>query len=581
MRSIKYIFLLFIMVFQSCQDDVLERLPLDKIAEDDIWNDEVMMTAYVTNLYSRFPFHAFEQNSWFPWTDEGTRSTGNAGNITLGTVSKSSEGSGTEYWDYGYIRDINMFIEKVGDATINESSKSQMEGEVRFIRAFVYFEMMKRYGGVPLVDIVIDPFSKIETKYTARATEETIADFIDGELTLAIGLLTDVATPKGRVNKWTAYALQSRAMLWAASIARYGTLGADGLTGIPAGKADAYYTKASEAADAVIGSMNYSLYNAIPEDKAENYRRIFLDEGNGEVIFEKPYDGVNVAHSWDVWQGPNQWAVRGGLADPSLDFILDYENADGSTDQPVFGPGMLYDNGAAPFAKKDPRLFATVFFQGDAWAGGRVETYEGLDPSVTPDPSAVIRNPNSTYEGTPAVGRDSRSLTKDDFSTNSGFHLKKYIDDGATKIPEGQSKSNWIVFRLAEMYLAKAEAQFELGNLKDAAEALNKTRDRAGISLVDESTITLDKVRTERRSELGFEGDHRFWDLRRWRSAQSVLNKRLQGLQIIFHYESGKYYFIPFDCESFTRVFRPEHYYNPITNDRIDNNPDLIENPLY
>jgi hypothetical protein len=112
-------------------------------------------------------------------------------------------------------------------------------------------------------------------------------------------------------------------------------------------------------------------------------------------------------------------------------------------------------------------------------------------------------------------------------------------------------------------------------------EALNMTRERAGISLVDESTITLDKVRTERRSELGFEGDHRYWDLRRWRTAQNVLSKRFQGLQIIFHYESGQFYFIPFDCESFTRIYRPEHYYNPITNGRIDNNPDLVENPLY
>ncbi|MEX2232911.1 MAG: RagB/SusD family nutrient uptake outer membrane protein [Cyclobacteriaceae bacterium] len=327
--------------------------------------------------------------------------------------------------------------------------------------------------------------------------------------------------------------------------------------------------------------MQYSLYNALPADKIENYRKIFVTENNSEIIFEKPYDGVNVTHSWDAWQGPNQWAVRGGTGNPMLDFILGYENIDGSATQPVFGPGQLYNNGAEPFANKDPRLFATVFFQGDSWASGTVLTYEGIDPSVTPNPASVIRNPNSTHQGVPATGLDSRSQTKDDFSTNSGFIIKKYIDDTATKIPENQSKSNWIVFRLAEMYLTKAEAEFEMGNLTDAVTALNMTRSRAGISQVDESTITLDKVRTERRSELGFEGDHRYWDLRRWRTGQSVLSKRFQGLQIIFHYESGQYYFIPFDCESFTRVFRPEHYYNPITNARIDNNPDLVENPLY
>lgn len=579
MKSIKYVLLLCFIGFQSCEDDVLERSPLDKIPAGDVWNDEVLMNAYVTNLYSRLPYHAFEQQNWYSWTDEGTRSTGNASNIVQGTVSKSSEGAG--YWDYGYIRDINVFLENVGASSITDAAKKQLEGEVRFLRAFSYLEMMKRYGGVPLVDIVIDPFQPIDQQYTSRATEEAVANFIDADLTTAVGLLTDAPTPKGRVNKWTAHALRAQAMLWAASIGKYSTVQLDGLVGIPAGKADSYYAKAIESADAVINSTHYSLYDEISDSKSENYRNIFLDENNDEVIFEKPYEGVNIGHSWDAWHGPNQWAVRGGQGNPLLEFILGYENIDGSTDQPVFGEGTLYDNGMEPFINKDPRLFATVFFQGETWGPITVETYEGLDPSPTPTPASIIRNPNSTHEGVAAVGQDSRSLTKDDFSTNSGFHIKKYIDDSGSKIPENQSASNWIVFRLAEMYLIKAEAEFELGHLPEAVTALNMTRDRAGINLVDESTITLDKVRTERRSELAFEGGHRYWDLRRWRIAETVLSKRFQGLQIIFHYESGQYYFLPFNCESFTRVFQPQHYYNPITNGRIDNNPDLIENPLY
>jgi hypothetical protein len=131
------------------------------------------------------------------------------------------------------------------------------------------------------------------------------------------------------------------------------------------------------------------------------------------------------------------------------------------------------------------------------------------------------------------------------------------------------------------MYLTRAEAEFEQGNLTPAVEALNMTRDRAGISLVTEATITLDKVRTERRSELAFEG-HRFWDLRRWRAAQAAVNGvTMQGLHITWHYPTGKYYFIPFNAETFTRSFPQQQYYNPITSARIDNNPKLIENPLY
>ena len=119
-------------------------------------------------------------------------------------------------------------------------------------------------------------------------------------------------------------------------------------------------------------------------------------------------------------------------------------------------------------------------------------------------------------------------VPKDDMSTNSGFIGKKYIITTERDIAEGACYTNLIVLRLAEMYLTKAEAEFEMGNTAPAVTALNMTRDRAGISLVDATTITLDKIRTERRSELAFEA-HRYWDLRRWRTAMTVLNDRFTG----------------------------------------------------
>jgi starch-binding outer membrane protein, SusD/RagB family len=581
MKTIKYSFLFVVLLF-SCQE-VLDRAPDDKLYPDQVWKSESMVQGLVTNLYSRFPFFAFEQGNWYSWTDEGTQSTGNSSAITQGTVSRSSELSGMVYWDYAYIRDCNVFLENIGKAEVSEENKKQWEGEVRFIRAYAYFEMMRRYGGIPLVDVVLDPFSAIDDKYVVRSKEEDIVAFIDSELTKAVALLADVPTPRGRINKWSAYALQARANLWAASIAKFSTVQLNGIVGIPAEKANTYYQKASAAASQVINSGKYALYNGDPSDKSENYRKIFVT-ANSELIFVRPYDGVMVGHSWDEWMGPNQWASRGGQGNPTLDFILGYENADGSTDQPAFGTANLYDNGAAPFAKKDPRLFGTVFFQGDKWATITVQSYEGLDPSATPTPSAVITNPNQSYKNIPCVGDDSRNLTKDDFSTNSGFHIKKFVDNTRQKTPNGQSKTSWIVFRLAEMYLIKAEAEFEQGNKLPAVAALNMTRERAGISLVDENTISQDRIRNEWTSEMAFE-THRYWNLRRWRQAHNVLNTRVRGLQTILHYPSSdepiKFYFIPFNAESFTRVYRQEHYYNPITNGRINNNPKLVENPLY
>ncbi len=559
-------------------NDVLELTPLDKINAEKVFTDEVLTQAYVTNLYSRFPFNAF-RSAQSTSCDEMTGSTGNSSNVTRGTVSKSSEAHGQ--WDYTYIRDMTVFIDKIKASALKDAVKKQLEGEVRFLRAFTYFEMQKRYGGVPLVDVVIDPFKAIDKKYTTRSKEEQIADFINSELEAVIALLTDVKTPLGRANKWSALALKSRANLWAASIAKYSTVQLNGIVGIPASRATDFFTKASKAADDVINSGKYALYNPVPSDKIENYRRIFIDEEHSEIIFERAYDGVNVGHNWDAWNPPNQFAERGGTDDPTLDFCLDYENADGSTDAPLFGTANLYTDGRGPFAKKDPRLFATVFFEKDAWSGSVVATYEGIDTTKAgPNTAKIVSLTTGSYQGMPYVGIDSRTQVKDDFSSNSGFLPKKFTDNRKVKIADGQSITNWPVFRLAEMYLNKAEAEFELGNTAAAVTALNMTRNRAGIKAVDATTITLSKIRNERRAELAFE-NHRYWDLRRWRIAETVLNKQLQGLRIIYHFWSGKYYFLPIACEAFTRSYVPAMNYNPITDSRRNNNPDLIENPLY
>ncbi len=580
MKNIKFLLILIVIVTSACED-VFDKKPLNKISESDVWQQEALIQAYVNNLYVRFPLNnPFSHYQWYTWSDEATTAEGNVySNVSRGGASRSSDEPA--YWDYGFIRDLNTFLEKIAGTPIAEDVKIEMEGEVRVIRAVAYWEMQKRYGGVPLVDVVLDPFSEIDEKYTKRATEEAIADFVDSELAKAIPMLTDDASSMGRINKWVAYAYKAKANLWSASIAKFGSVQLQGLVGIPATRANDFYTKASEAAQAVIASGKYTMYHEIT-DKAENYRNLFLDETNSEVIFAKIYDGANIGHSWDLFNAPPTTAAgRGGIGNPMLEFLLGYENIDGSATQPEFGAAHLYDNGFAPFANKDPRLRACVFFQADAWLGGTIQTYEGIDPGVVPTPSAIISNQSTIYNGMPSVGADSRMAGSDDMSTNTGYIVKKYVRN-EKYVGEGLSPTNWIVFRLGEMYLIKAEAEFEKGNPAPAAEALNVTRERAGISLVTAATITRDKIRTERRSEMAFEEGNRYWDLRRWRIAEEVLNShRFQGLRIIYHYVSGKYYFLPLDAESFSRSFKPEHYYNPITNDRINNNPDLVENPLY
>ena len=572
-----YIYAVFLIIALHSCEDVFEKEPLDRISDAAVWDNPSLVQAYVTDLYARFPFFQFSN---FTLVDKATI-TSNLNNenvITTGGMSHTSEGLG--YWNYSLIRDLNFFIERIQDSEISPELKAQLEGEVRTIRAVVYFEKQKRYGGVPLVDVVLDPLLETDVTYLRRSAEESIADFVDSELTIAIGLLGTDISQKGRINRYTAYAYKARANLWTASIAKYSTVQLDGLVGIPANRANEFYEKAANAANAVIQSGRYQLYEQF-SDRSENYRHIFIEDGNSEVIFERLYDGVTIGHGFSRDNHPTRFSDGiGSITNPVLEFLLGYENIDGSADQPLLGPDHIYADGIDLFSKKDPRLRATVFLQGESFAGDIISTYDGLDPNPQPDPAGIIAGVGTYHEGTPTVGPDGR-YQDSHWVTSTGFLLRKYTSN-TTFIPVGQETTSWKAVRLAEMHLTLAEAEFERGNLGPAATALNATRARAGISLVDENSITLDHVRTERKNELAFEG-FRWWDLRRWRIARDVLQREdtFTGLRIILHYETGQYYFFPSEAEPFTRVFREEHYYNPITAARMENNSYLVENPGY
>lgn len=566
----------------SCDKDVLDRKPLDKISNEEVWQSESLMQGYVIDLYARFPSFAYVD--YYMYSDEGTGSTGNSNAVTQGTLSKGNVPNILEYWDYEYIRDCNIFLANVVDAPVAEEIKQQLEGEVTAMRAVAYFEMAKRYGGVPIVTEVIDPFGEVADELKKRKTEEEVYDFVDAEFTRAVGLLenTESQSPTARINKWTALALQARANLWAASIAEYGEVQLNGIVGVPGNRADEFYQKASAAASTVINSGPYELYNG-KEDKAQNYQFIFLEEGNSEIMFAKEYNGVEVSHAWDHWKAPARFASgQGSRCNPTLDFILRYENVDGSTVDytQFFNENNLYENGWDIFKDKDPRLNATVLFQGSFFVDDEIETYEGIDTGATPDPNNIVNNPSLSYEGVKQVGVDSRLVVGDDKTTNSGFLVRKWCDEPNLPVPANQSQVDWTIMRLAEVYLTKAEAEFHLDNAPEAVIALNATRERAGISLVDETTISLEKIQIEWMAEYAFE-NKRFWDLRRWRIADEVLNNQFRGLRIIWHYESDQYYFLPLLAETFNRVFRQEHYYLPITNEMLNNNPLLQQNPLY
>ena len=583
MKNKIFIFILIALISAtySCED-VLDRAPLDKISDSDVWQDESLMKGYVIDLYSRFPSFAYVD--YFVYSDEGTWSSGNSNAVTMGTMSKSNVPDDLQYWDYGFIRDINVFLENAPDAPVQDNVKNQLLGEVTAMRATAYFEMAKRYGGVPLITEVIDPYGSIPEELQMRKKEEEIYDFVEAEYVKAIQLLeeTDSQKPTARINKWTALALKARANLWAASIAKYGQVQIDGLVGVSPGRANEFFQKAADAAETVINQGPYSLYEG-KSDKAENYQYIFLDEGNSEIMFAKEYNGVEVKHNWDHWKAPARFASgQGSRCNPLLDFILNYENVDGSTIDytEFFNEKYLFDSGWDIFKDKDPRLYGTVLFQSAPFVDDIMQTYEGIDTGLVANTANIVNNPSLNYEGVKQVGVDSRLVVGDDKTTNSGFLVRKWCDEPNLPVPANQSQVDWTIMRLAELYLTKAEAEFQLNNITEAVTALNATRKRAGISLVDDGTINLKRIQTEWMAEFAFE-NKRFWDLRRWRIADEVLNHQFEGLRIIWHKSSGKYYFLPLKAEPSNRVFREQHYYLPMTNSMINNSPVLVQNPLY
>jgi hypothetical protein len=393
-----------------------------------------------------------------------------------------------------------------------------------------------------------------------------------------------------------AHALKSRAMLYAAAIAKYGAVDLDGLVGIAANPAP-YWKAAAAAADSVINSGNYSLYNKYP-DKAENYNQLFLDKNNGEYIWTKEFSLPDISHSFDFMTTPYSFTSGYGCGlTPTLELVEAYEYTDGTagTLKTVNGSTPVkYDHPLDLFAGKDPRLFASIYLPMSPFKGSVVEIRRGVYREFNQSFHAAtnLHSKTTLASGTQLTvgGKDGIMLTGD--PTKSGFYQKKFYDEKRIDFSEGKSDQTWPVFRLAEMYLNKAEAEMELGDKTKAVDALNKIRERAGIKTLAENEITLNSVRNERRIELVFEG-HRFWDLRRWRLAakgdtpgSGILDPGVpSALWPWVVYDDGKYIFTKVSGSSTVqkpdKVFFPRHYYLKFKSEEINSNRKLIQNPGY
>lgn len=539
--------ILALLISWSCNDEeFLSVDPNNMLQESQVFRDEKVVLSVVADLYSRYPEYQAINGDVHQHADFNeafsSEQYGRHGNATY-------DFGDWGWWDYSYIRELNLFLERIPNATINEDDKARFEAEVRFLRAATYFEAVKRMGGVPLILETMSYDFSGDPSYLQRprAKEYEVYDFIINELTEIKDQLPNNADIKDRATRGLVLAMKSRAALYAGSIAKYGAMRtpqvtlATGEVGIPADKANGYYTTALAAAEEIIaGSAGaYALYLKEPDDLSVNFASLFRDKAqNPEAIFVNDFKlKTEKRNHWTLLNQPRSMSedgVNGGRVNPSLNFVQSFELIAGNDFAPLpikdaLGNYIYYEDPLDLFAGRDARLAGTVMLPGSNYrgAGDEVDIFAGIylpssNSKVSADQPGAVRD----VAGTPmqVVGFDG-PLNGFNFTAQTGFLIRKYIDivPGAGQI-QNQSDVWYIRYRFGEVLLNAAEAAFELGNPDLAAQYLNQIRQRAGFTTdLTAADITFDRIVHERRMELAFEG-HELWDMKRWRIAHLILN---------------------------------------------------------
>lgn len=603
---------LILFALVACDHDSwFERDPKNIITDEQLWADPNLIKGLLANYYDRIPhFHGNFNTGGMCELDDAMWSGHLDGN---GKNDLSYGNSYGRYWDYSLIRDINIGlenIEKYGN-TIESSQKALFAAEMRFIRAFVYFEHVKRMGGVPLVTKTLEYDFNGDPSYLQmpRSKEVDVYDFIYRELDEIKDVLAGNNGSKTRANTYTAYALISRAMLYAASIAKYNNLMPAPIAspgeevGIPAGRATEFYTRSLKAAQAIIAKTDsYELYKLNADKGANFYDMLNSKDSNKEIIFAKDYAAGLKTHRFaydNILKSMTEDNESSSSISPSLSFVESFEYLDGTTGQLRYKDGsgsyIVYEKLTDIFDNKDARLYGTVVYPGASFKGMQASIQAGIanwngngyDLSVAP------KLGDQYSDGKLWTGQDGPSDGGSDVS-NTGFYIRKFVSDAPAASTRGTAATNWWPwFRMGEIYLNAAEAAFELSD-PSALSYINTLRERAGFPADSKTSLTMDIIRNERRVELAFE-DHRYFDLKRWRIAHEVWNgdtsddnamvRGLYPYRIIRegHPDHNKYIYVKVNPSRFkqARYFRMANYYSSFPSDALSNNPLLVKNPFH
>ncbi len=509
----------------------------------------------VFDVYAQVYNNEFESNSAYflaGATDEAQYAleTGAVNNYVNGGWSAANPYSRTWTKCYTAIADVCMFLEKLDEADITEWQYNpdypkwvaQMElfpYELRFLRAYFYFELFRAYGDVPLVTTTL---TNAQANNISRTPADEIVKFIVDELDevaphLPVSYLTEVESEIGRATRVAAYALKARTLLYAASPLFN-----------PSGD-KSKWEKAAEACKFILD--NASTWGL----KLSNYSALWGHDAffNPELIFGL---GRGENNSFEMANYPV--GVENGSSGncPTQSLVDQYEyQANGET----FGeryPGIINLAAEDPYEGLDPRFALTVVKNGDEWPTNGSQ-------------KKAIEIFTGGFNAAPKYG-----------ATPTGYYLRKYVDGSCVTTADNQTtrRHTWILFRLAEIYLDYAEAVFyATGSADDATfgmtanEAVNVLRSRADIQMplfTEDGEAWVKRYERERLVELAFE-NHRFWDVRRWKKGSQYF-KNVQVASISSSLQLTR--------STVNRQWDDKYYFYPIPQSELKKNPNLTQN---
>lgn len=565
MNTIRKSILILISISVLAGCEYTEPDNLSFLKDKEIYNNITKIRSVLNNIYSGLPGGYSDINAQLSKASdeaEEVNSMDAIQNFNIGNITPFSNPDDNWNTSFESIRNAQIFLQSTDTLTWSELEHSnppeyalrhslidQYKGEAKFLTGFFYFELIKRYGGVPIVDTVIDKNSDWISKFPRKSFAECV-DYIVSMCDEAAQVLPvnhDTGN-WGRATKGAALALKARTLLYAASELYNNSANTDPLLGYVGGNRQQRWIKAAEANKAVLDLTPKYTFHA-------TYQGLSLlgATQSKEVIFERRYGASN---SFEKENTPIGFQFGATGTCPTQNLVDAYEQLD--------APDKKFDwnnpaHAANPYNRRDPRLAKTVVTNASKFgpAAANIELWTG---------------------GLNGKPRDRASKT--------GYYLRKYMDENLDLLLNETSKKQWVFFRLSEIYLNYAEAMNEAYGPSSAGtgtlsltslQAINtvRTRPAVNISAIPAGTSQQDlrvKIQKERQVELAFEG-HRYWDARRWMIADQAIGGTLRGVDIV-KAANGSVTYTPIVVE--TRTWNDRFYYYPIPQTEINKSAGVI-----